>query len=209
MAKIRFYIFALMICLSSSVFAQNTLTQEEKVAIQNRVRQKVEEFQGYLGTIANIKLSSNQRLRSIESALSLFIGKGDRYSITNEYGKKESRKPVQMQLSSINSSIKRSLAMRTYLDNTYKNVHKYGKVEITSADLVRVDNLTQTGDGTYEAMAYYVQKYIAYKDGKVAYSDITGKKIKVYVTALPIPGGVIWEAKLGDVYVTSTNPTGD
>lgn len=91
----------------------------------------------------------------------------------------------------------------------YNNVNKYGKVVLQSADIVRVDNINKVSDGHYEAMAYFVQKYIAYRDGKVVYSDITKKKIKVYIEALEIPGGVIWDAKLGDVYVTATYPLGD
>ena len=99
--------------------------------------------------------------------------------------------------------------MKKYLWNQYNNVHKYGKVVIQSADVVRVDNIHKVSEGHYEAMACFVQKYIAFKDGRVIYSDITSKKVKVYIEALEIPGGVIWDAKLGDVYVTSTRPNGD
>ena len=97
--------------------------------------------------------------------------------------------------------------MKKYLWNQYTNVHRYGKVKIESADVVRVDNINKVSDGHYEAMAYFCQRYIAYNEGgSVVYSDITTKKIKIYIDALEIPGGVIWEAKLGDVYVTATEP---
>lgn len=209
MKKIRLSLLIFLFSLSFCSFAQNKLTESEKQAIQVRVKQKVDEFQAYLTNIANIKLTTTQRQNSIKSALALFIGKGERYSYVDENGDRVNGGPVKMQLSSLRTSVKNTLTMSKYLQNTYNNVHRYGRVVITAADMVRIDELHQTGDGTYETMAYIVQKYIAFRDNRVVYSDITTKKIKVYVKALPIPGGVIWDAKLGDVYVDSTNPTGD
>ena len=69
--------------------------------------------------------------------------------------------------------------------------------------------INKTADGKYEAVAYFCQKYVAFRENRIVYSDVTSKKVKVYVDAIEIPGGgVVWDAKLGDVYVTSTNPLG-
>lgn len=210
MKKNMSVLFGLFLFFIVPIYGQNDLSDSDKEALQARVKDKVEEFVNHLSNIAKKnELSNYQRQEEIKAALVLFIGNGEKYSVKNEYGENEKRDPVRMQLSSIKSDITRWLAMKKYLWNMYNNVNKYGKVVLQSADIVRVDNINKVSDGHYEAMAYFVQKYIAYRDGKVVYSDITKKKIKVYIEALEIPGGVIWDAKLGDVYVTATNPLGD
>lgn len=190
-------------------FAQNDLSGSDKEALQARVKDKVDEFQYHLSCIVDKALTKNQRLEEIDASLVLFIGKGERYNITNDKGEVESRAPVQMQLSSINNDSKKSLSMKKYLSNQYNNVHKYGTVKIQAADAVRVDNINKVADGHYEAVAYFAQKYIAFSDGRIVYSDITTKKVKVYIDALEVLGEIIWDAKLGDVYVTATNPLGN
>ncbi len=58
-------------------------------------------------------------------------------------------------------------------------------------------------------MAYFCQKFVGYRDGRVIYSDVTTKKVSVYIEAIeiPMPDGStqkIWNALLGDIYVVST-----
>ena len=198
-------LIAMCFICTIDINAQNDLTEEDKMELQNRVKLKVEEFQQYLSDIVNTKLSSEQRKASIKSALALFIGKGEAYSIKNEYGEPVNRKPVRIQISSINNNRTKWLPVSTYLKNQYDNVLRYGKVEIQSADVVRVDNIHKTGNGQYQAVAYFCQKYVAYRDGRRVYGpDITGKKVIVYISAIETPFGTVWDAKLEDIYVTST-----
>lgn len=199
-----FLLFTLLGMALVTSSAQNELTEEDKKELQERVKIKVEELQQYLSDIVNIELSDNQRKAAIESALYLFMGKGESYSLINEYGETVNRKPVRIQLSSVNNTAIRWLPMKKYLSNQYKNIHKYGKVTIQSADVVRVDNIYKVGEGRYQAVAYFCQKYVAYKDGEIKYTDITGKKVIVYIDAIEMPGGPVWDAKFGDIYVTST-----
>lgn len=207
MKRINFIIIIALWCLSTAnVFAQNSLTDEDKKELQERVKIKVEEFQQYLSDIVNTKLSDAQRQSSITSALALFIGKGEEYSVKNEYNELEKRNPVRMQLSSVYSQRKRWLRMTRYLSNQYNNIHKYGTVEMQSADVVRVDNIYEVGPGSYQAVAYFCQRYAAKtKDGQFIYGpEVTSKKVIVYITAIETPVGTVWDAKLGDVYVTAT-----
>ncbi len=200
-------IYSLFITLSLFsvvTFAQNNLSEEDKRQLQDRVKTHVESFQRYLGDIVNTQLSPMRRQSSIKSALALFIGKGEPYQIVNEYGKSENRNAVKMQISSVNGYSKQSKAIKSYLNNQYKNVHKYSKVVITDADVVRVDNIYKVGEGKYQAAAYFCQKYVAYRDGRIVYGDITTKKVIVNISAFETPVGITWDAKLGDVYVTST-----
>lgn len=206
MKSIKFLIFVFC-CLSTvNVFSQNDLTEEDKKELQGRVKIKVEEFQQYLSDIVNTKLSDSQRQSSIKSALALFIGKGEAYSVENEYGEIERRNPVRMQLSNVYNQRKRWLRMTSYLNNQYNNIHKYGTVEMQSADAVRVDNIYKVGSGSYQAVAYFCQRYAAKtKDGMFTYGpEVTSKKVIVYIKAIETPIGTVWDAKLGDVYVTAT-----
>ncbi|MDO4158905.1 MAG: hypothetical protein Q4D41_00435 [Prevotellaceae bacterium] len=201
-------IFLVLCCLCAvSTFAQqNDLTQEDKKELQERVKMKVEEFQQYLKDIVNTKLSETQRQSSIKSALALFIGKGNAYSVKNDDGEMERRNPVRMQLSNVYNKKTRWLRMTRYLNNQYNNIHKYGVVEIESADAVRVDNIYKVGDGRYQAVAYFCQRYAAKtKDGVFVYGpEVTSKKVIVHIDAIETPVGTVWDAKLGDVYVTAT-----
>lgn len=199
-----FLLFTLLGMALVTSSAQNELTEEDKKELQDRVKIKVEEQQQYLSDIVNIELSDNQRKAAIESALYLFMGKGESYSVVNEYGETVNRKPVRIQLSSVNNTAIRWLPMKKYLSNQYNNIHKYGKVTIQSADVVRVDNIYKVGEGRYQAVAYFCQKYVAYRDGRLVYTDITGKKVIVYINAIERPGGPVWDAKFGGIYVTST-----
>lgn len=207
MKRLKFIIIIVLCCLSTAnVFAQNNLTEEDKKELQYRVKLKVEEFQGYLSDIVNTSLSDLQRQNSVRSALELFIAKGKAYSVKNEYGETEYRQPVRMQLSSVNSSKTRWLPMTRYLSNQYNNIHKYGTVEIQSADVVRVGNIYQVGPNSYQAVAYFCQRYAARtKDGAFAYGpEVTSKKVIIHIAAIDTPAGTVWDAKLGDVYVTAT-----
>ncbi len=197
-------LFAGLFVCPLNITAQNDLTNAEKEQLKDRVKTIVEDFQQYISDIVNTKLSDNQRRNSITSALALFMGKGGAYWVENEYGTREPRNPVQIQISSVNSTHLNKMSVAKYLNNQFNNVHKYGEVKVESADIVRVDNIYKTADGKYQAVAYFSQKYIAFQDGKIVYSDITGKKVIVYIDAIDTPGGTTWDAKLGDIYVTDT-----
>lgn len=206
MKTIKFVLLSIILsCVGSYSYAQD-FTQQDKEAIQQRVKAKVEEFQGYLSSIVNKDLSDQRRLVSIESALALFMGNGEPYYTYTEYGERERHREVRMQISSVNRTSKSSTPMKRYLNNQYRNIMRYAKVVIESADAVRVDNIYKVGEGQYECVAYFGQKYISYnQDGHVVYGDFSRKKVRVHITAKEIPTvGIIFEAKLGDIYVVST-----
>lgn len=201
----------LLLCIlfSNNIFAQDNdivFTEEDKKEMQVRVKQKVEEFQGYLSDIVNSELTVKQRENSVYAALALFMGKGDPYTVINEYGEKERRNAVRMQISSLNNTYKKWSKMKKYLWDQYNKLdHIYDKIEIQSADVVRVDNIHRVGKNRFQAVAYYCQRYVSYRDGKRVYGpDISGKKITVHIQAIDTPKGYVWDAKFGDIYVTST-----
>lgn len=209
-------IFASLIVLSllaanSSAQDEPRLTEEQKVLFQERVKQKVEEFQSSLSKLVNDKLDHNIRSEEYRNILVLFIGEGETYSyydyesderITREGG-------VRMETSSKTTGRSSRQRIKNYIRKLYNpETHKtsmpYTKIVIESVGAVRVDNIERVGDH-YECIAYFKQKFIGYRDGKIAYSDVTGKKIKCFISSIDLPTGKkIFEAKLGDIYVTST-----
>lgn len=222
----KYYLGILIMCctlFSNNVFAQErekeiVFTEEDKKQLQDRVKLKVEEFMGYLSDIVNKDLTYKQRTSSIDAALALFMGKGEPYYVTiedtirDEFDKiievsrrKEKRNAVRIQISSLSRDNIKWSKVKTYLWNQYKNIHVYDNVVIQSADVVRVDNIYQVGNNQFEAVAYFCQKYVAYRDGRRVYGpDITGKKIIVHIRAIDTPRGYTWDARFGDIYVTGT-----
>lgn len=193
---------------SANVFSQD-LTDDQKRALERRVKDKVDEFQFYMGQLADKKSTSSEvKSNAYRLSLKLFIGEGENYSIYDpDLGRDVQKSAVRMEVSSKYRSTKTRTLMKRYLDNL-RNNRIYTQIEITDADVVRVDNIYPVGDH-YECMAYFCQKYIGYRDGKVAYSDITTKKVRVYIQAIQIPKAdgsteTIWNALLGDIYVIET-----
>lgn len=213
-------IFASTILFFITLFVYNEnlcaqqLTEAQKRALERRVADKVDEFQLYMAQLGDKESTSvTVKNNAYRLALKLFIGEGEDYSIIqrNSLGEEyEELKPaVRMQTSSKYRSSKSRTRMKVYLNNL-RNNKTYTQIEITAADAVRVDNIYREGDH-YVCMAYFCQKYIGYRDNRPIYSDITTKKVKVYIQAIEIPKSdgtteIIWNALLGDIYVLETRP---
>lgn len=200
------FLLVLGILIPNFIFAEGLqLSEEEKQEFKVRVCQKIDEFQSQLGYIASEKSSERTKDVATTAALNLFMGKGDRYYTTDiQTGDRTYHEPVTMQTSSKRTGRKRTQSMKSYL-KALRNM-TYTEVIIESAGAVRIDNIFQTGDGQYEAIAYFCQGFYGYRDGKLTYNDTTDKAVKVYIRAVEAPeiGGLTWEAYLGDVSVVST-----
>ena len=191
-----------------------TLTDEEKQIFRERIEAKVLEFQDGLECLVNDALSRNTRTEYLKNTLNLFVGKGDPYTLL-EYGRKKNHSAVKMHISSINHSRTITQKVKDYLyilfdPATGHSKMRYSKIRMEFSDAVRVDNIEKVDDH-YECTAYYCQKFIGYgPDGQIIYGeDVTWKKIRCYITYTHIPNGPrnkggFWDAKLGDIYVIST-----
>jgi hypothetical protein len=205
------YLFAFVAVLffQQNIFAQQvSLSEDDKAELQIRVKQKIEDFQMHLGTIASkAGVTELSKDKATANALELFIGKGQSYEYTDDYNNIKKHDPVMMQTSNRYKKY-RPKPMTQYL-KSLRNLTTYTKVVIEAADAVRVDNIFEKSDGKYEAVAYFSQKFCGYRDGKLVYNDVTEKKVKIYVEkeTVPTPTGpdqVIWQVLLGDIYVVST-----
>lgn len=183
------------------------MTDEDKIELQNRAKEKITAFVGYLGTIASKDVSDIYKDEAVASALDLFIGKGYKYETLDDNNNPIEHNPVTMQTSNKSGRKYPPKPMTLYLKNL-RDLKQYTKVVIETADAVRVDQVTETGDGKYRAVAYYFQKFIGMRDGKVLYQDYTQKKLTIYIERkqIPTPDGNmnVWVIQLGDVSAEET-----
>ena len=206
-------IIVLFFCLFSlNISAQESLTEEQKVEFQNRVRQKVDEFQSSLSNIVNNQLKHEIRKEEVTKLLKLFMGEGGPYDYYDEEADARIHSTgVKMQTSSVYKTNSQSQKLKNYIYKLYnpdtrKSTLPYTKIVIESVSAVRVDNFEKVGEA-YECVAYFSQKFIGYRDGKVWYSDTTNKKIRCRINQgyIKLPTGKeIFDAILGDMYVLST-----
>lgn len=211
MKRISIILFAVVLSfINTATIQAQTLTDNQKVLLQERVKQKVEEFQYSLSQIVNAQNSHKIRSEHVELLTNLFIGKCEPYKYYDEnLGKEVKSKGVKMQTSSVNHSYKSRQLMKDYIYKLYnpetgETELRYSKITIESASAVRVDNIERVGDH-YECVAYFCQKFIGYRDGNVVYSDVTSKKVRCYIKSIDTDkNGTTWDAKLGDMYVIST-----
>ncbi len=214
MKQTVFAIIALLLLASWNGTTQaQTLTEEQKKIFQDRVKQKVEDFEFEMTQIVNTKLSNKNRAEGVRNLLNLFIGQGEPYQY-NDYDYrgnviKRRSTGVTMEVSSVNRSRTTTQKLKKYIygffnPETCRSGKSYSYMKVEYSDALRVDNIERVGDH-YECVAYFVQRFYGYRDGHVVYSDQTGKKIRCYINHIELPtGGEIWDAKLGDIYVVST-----
>lgn len=187
----------------------NGLTDAQIETIQNRTKQKVEEFQAGMKKIADNSLPGANRKEHVLNTLDLFIGAGDPYDYYDELmDQRVHNTGVKMQTTSVNSERKASQKLKSYIykfynPNTGKSSMPYSKIIIEAADAVRIDNIQKVGDH-YECIAYFTQKFIGFRGDRISYSDLTTKKVRCYITHIDLPEGDLFDCKLGDIYAVST-----
>lgn len=184
------------------------LSDEDKESLQERVKDKVEEFQNYMTQLANKEITSAKvKDRCYQNALNLFIGKGEEFTVFDPDQQKDVKKEAAQILTRTGGKSKKPFYVRDYLKGLRKS-KLYDAVEISDIDIVRVDKLKKVGDH-YETMAYFCQKYVGYRGDKIAYADMTYKKVRIILnplTAIASDGSeeTIWNAYLYDIYTVNT-----
>lgn len=110
-------IIVLFFCLFSlNISAQESLTEEQKVEFQNRVRQKVDEFQSSLSNIVNNQLKHEIRKEEVTKLLKLFIGEGGPYDYYDEEADARIHSTgVKMQISNVDKTKSQSQKLRNYI----------------------------------------------------------------------------------------------
>ena len=207
--KVALALLACMLVGNTECFAQR-LSEQQKRAIERRVKSKVEEFQFYIGQLADRRFTNSEmREEAYKLAMDLFVGHGNAYTVYDIDTRRSIRKnPVRIEISSKGRGVTSRPYIRDYMRNL-KNDRRYSQVVIQQADAVYVDQIYETGNGQYECIAYFTQKYVSYREGRIVYSDITTKAVRVTIERIDVPRSdgstrTIWNALLGDIYVEST-----
>ena len=212
----RNVIITLLFIMSSmriSVYAQDVLelSIEQKNEIKERIINKLDDFQFYLGEMADKKNSQQVRTSAHKSNILLFIGKCEPYTVTNiSTGALENKEAVKMETSSISNGYERrkSQTMKQYFINILNN-RAYSNIKIEQSKAVRVDNIRKVGEGKYEAIAHIHQYFVGYGgEMGVIYSDHTEKAVKIIIDLYEVPTSLgvdtICEIWLGDMKVSLT-----
>jgi hypothetical protein len=193
-------VFLILTNVTVCCFAQE-MTADEKKAFQVRAKEKIDEYQHYLSEIASKEVSNDVKTGYVHQALNLFIGQGESYNYTDENGSSQMHAPVKTQISSLNRRNSHFINTKIYLQNLINLT--YTKVELSSGDAVRVDNIHKV-NGQYRAVAYICQKFKGYRDGRLAYEDVTSKRIEIIMELKDVGGEKIWRCFLGNTYVVET-----
>lgn len=206
MKKIFATLLVLVFSFPIAVNAQHIdLTADQKEALSDRIKQKIESFLDNLSYVANA--DREVQSEAIKSTLALFIGRGGPYTIYDMYDNPTNYNGVTMQTASLRKNkygkptYNRPILMTKYLNNL--RGLPYDRVEITQVGAIRVDNISKVGEGRYQAIAHFCQDFSGYRDGQMIYHDRTMKKVKVFVEYIDDGGSGAWQAYLGDMRVES------
>ena len=208
MKTIKYLLIAAALFFGYSAQAQVRLSDEERESLQIAVKQKLDFFQDQLTLIAARRTSMDIKNQAVKATLALFIGKGEPYTVYENNGRAVQNTGVKMQTSSVNSSVKRSQLMKTYL-NRLKNMLGYTDILIESADAVKVgDIFREQSTGRYVSTATICQHFVGYRDGYKVYEDYTVKTVKIYIEpdVVNLPDGemTVWKIQLADITAGET-----
>ncbi len=111
-----------------------------------------------------------------------------------------------VQTSSLNSNELSTYKIKAYLKKI--KLENYDKVEIEWTKLQYVSNLKKGPDGNYYGTISFEQVFKGYRDGKIAYEDITVKTgeviLKAYEKMINGETHEQWDVMLGDISVKTT-----
>lgn len=181
----------------STVSAQTP--EETEAMIQKRAAEKVAQMNDYIAFMANKEKSVENRRYYKKKALNLFVGKGFSYE---ENGVEKDG--VMMEITSVNRKSVSHKLMRTYFENLINLNYSNVKIESTEIAKIKVSNLQQVEENLYVCTCQYDQAFVAMRDGRVVYKDITTKRIKCYVTVEDTEDGKEYIIMLGDVTALET-----
>ncbi len=156
---------------------------------------KVARLGGYIGQIADKKISMTQRDKAVGLGLALFERPE---SNTVQVSKLMPGGPPKIT----------NKKVMIYLQTDLK-YNKYDNVKIEWADLNYTSDFEEQPDGSYVAVISIQQRFKGMVDGVETYSDVTNKNITVTIRSYEKfdDGGFkkLWDVFLGDIGVSSTH----
>lgn len=177
----------------------DTITPEEKEAIQREAEDKLYRLQDCFVMLVNRNFTAQQKQRERETTVQdLFI---------NER--------ANVGVSSVNSDVISNYLIGDYLMRLERMINAaYQKVEIVFSEIHKVSNFKRNPDGTWSATVTFSQQFKGFGDvdGKqLSYSDVTQKNVTVIIRRVELFTGdstpeVYWEVLLSDIGVNQTQP---
>ena len=176
---------------------EDTITAEEKQAIQREAEDKLYRLQDCFVMLVNRNFTTQQKQRERETTVQdLFI---------NER--------ANVGVSSVNSDVIKNYLIGDYLLRLERMISAaYQKVEIVFSEIHKVSNFKLNPDGTWSATVTFSQQFRGFADvdGKqLGYSDVTQKNVTVIIRRVELFTGdstpeVYWEVLLSDIGVNQT-----
>lgn len=207
--RTRTLFLVILLCIGALCAQAQNLTDEEREVIEQRIKEKIDDFISYLPEIA---AKSDRPMEEREyaqkyigKALDLFMGKGYDYKYIDQDKNERMHDAVKMQTTS------RGIPnpphyMRSYLPRLM--ALKYQEVEIDTCSAVRIDkHIHHVGNGKYTATASFVQAFRGWREGRMVINDKDMKQVTVYIERRVVKGpdgeDVFWIIRLGDIRITT------
>ena len=192
-------------------------TRQKDFIIEDDIKKQVVSKVGYLNSLISLIADKNQSMENRkyyrQEALKLFINNGEGY---NEYLTQKDgtdsiavRPGVMMEVTSVGRSTVKRYIFKEYLNNLANLKYDKVYIETTEATKIKVSNLHKIKNNLYTCTCFFKQAFIGYdKEGRVAYSDITTKRVECQVEVDYIPGESQPEyvIRLGDIKAIDTKP---
>ncbi|MEM8886944.1 MAG: hypothetical protein AAGD28_03080 [Bacteroidota bacterium] len=137
----------------------NTLPIDE-AEFKRKATLRTEELTNYIRLISDKSTPALEANKAIDQAVQLFVGEES-----------------VVEVSSVNRVETQRYQIRNYLQHL--KLLKYDKVEITWAEVNYVGDIRKGTDGNYYGYVSFVQVFRGFKDGEVAYEDMTEKRVEV------------------------------
>src|SRR3989339_760752 len=136
----------------------NDMEQLKSDRVMFKIKAMVKESGGNVTeqTITDKSLENDTKMMAVDQAVRLFQSEDN-----------------TVEVSSLGSTNVTAIPVRQYLNKI--RVLKYSKIIITWFDINYVSEFKQGADGKYYAVITIFQKFEGYRDGKLAYSDISQK----------------------------------
>lgn len=158
-------------------------------AFQRKAKEKTATLGQYFGIIASKTTPWQEANQAIDLAVQLFLSED-----------------AQVEVSSVNSVQKKTYPIRVYLERL--KLLKYDEVDLEWSEISFVSNLRKGPDGNYYGSISFVQKFTGYRDGQIAYTDLTRKSIEVVLKGYEkqVAGETkeLWDVFLSDIGVVNT-----
>ena len=199
MTRLRILIKIFLFLKVSYLSAQtNDLTQAQIDDFKEEASAQIERLQKNLEQLGSKGTSFNVKEHIHKETLKLFIENGKSYRDSNGIV----QPPVYMQVSNVHTGTISNPTLDEYL-RRLRNLN-YAKVLITKAETHRITDLHKVGND-YHGAATIFQRFIAYDaEGRMTYTDVTIKTVKIIVRIEIDAWGEKWVVLLGNIDVVET-----